>query len=300
MHKDYSSKMIFRYITKILLIGFIVFSFNIAYADSSSCSPVTTKPTLEETRLANFTITKDVVAVGDTMTLSITTTTPLKKMSLDLPESLEIVDYTPKNVSGITIDRGKWTSAEGDIPTGTYTLFVRPASWTAKKWVPIVLSATNSQGTGYGKNYYYAYYNTLGFQITLDEDNQVAQTDANVVRKVTVNSVPGVDVSLTTSDGSLGTTVNSNKGVSVTQKTFDDGSATFFLFTKEGKNVTIAASSTDTCLDSSVSQKFKIKRSNIANSYTNYNWIYYLLVTVIAVLVIYILYKKKKKKEEYM
>lgn len=271
--------------------------FTPANASNSSCNPKDIKPIAEETRLVNFSISPDIVAVGNLTTVSINVKTGLNKLEVSIPDNMEVIDYYPKTLEGIKIEQGKWYKDLREIPIGTYSVTLKPTYWTQGKWAPISYSATNFQGTGYAKNYYYVFYDTVGFEITLDDRNQAPQTTRDVVRKVTVKSEPDIQVNLTTNKGDLGPTISQKQGKSMSQKTLGDGSSTVFLFTKEGEKVTLTVSSSDTCQDSSTSRTFKIGRSDIARTYKNYDWLWWFIGLIIIIIVLSITIRAKRKKE---
>lgn len=276
-------------------------------AANSACNPLKTKPAKSDTSLATtFSIKPDIVAVGQLMTFQVkdegTNNTSIK---IDIPEGTELVDYSPKTIGGTAIKSTSqsvdWNLAGSKIPLDTYSLTLKPTKWTKSVWKEVSYSASSDLGTGYGSNSYFAYYDKITLEITLDERNQAPQTTKDVIRKVTVKGVPEVQITLKTDKGYVGPTISENSGLEITEQANADGEMTAFLATKEGEKVKLTAFSSDSCQDSTVSQSFSIARSDAARTYVDNSWIWWLagggLIILLSIVTLIIYFKKKKAQQ---
>lgn len=286
-----------------LFIGLIICCLNfplIASAELQACNPQDVKPADKTTRLVDVSVSPDIVPVGQLMTVMAKTNTGLRNLYLNMPKDVEIVDYYPKTLANINIEPGKWINAGSDLPIGQYSVTVKINQWTAGEWKTITFSAMNDQGTGYGTTNYFAYYDTVSVKISLEDRNQAPQTTKDVIRKVTVTTAPQLRVTLSTDKGELGSTISQKQGNSATLTTNANGEAYFFLFTQEKEKVTLTAKVIDSCQDSSASQKFTIARSDVARTYKDSNWFWWiigLVILLVVIIIIFLIIRRKKKSQ---
>lgn len=287
---------------KILAMVIVAFLFIIipdyTFANQAACNPTDVKPEKMETRLASFAVAPDMIVVGENMIAKITVPSPISSVIISIPAQFEVVDYSPKVVDGGSAQAGNWS---GNLPAGDYTVTLKAKHYTAGKWQLISYSATSGQGTGYGQDYFFTYYDTIPITIALSNRNEVPQTTLDVVRKVIITAVPDVKLTITTDKGILGKDISAKSNQSLTINANKAGEAAVYLFAKEKDKVTLIASSSDSCQDSTISQKFTVKRSDISrNIKTNYSWLWWLLTIVItiALVVLILLWIRKKKDRE--
>lgn len=285
-------KILFVFSFIITLVG-----YNFVYAENP-CNPSDVKPPYEGTGIGKMSISPDIVTVGGLMTIMVQTARVVSDLNIDIPANSELQDYFPKdainNATQSTTDKSvNW---HGEVPAGDYSITVKVNHWTADKWAKTGYSAVVPAGFGPGTSYYFAYYNTIPLEISLDDRNQASQSTKDVVRKVIVKGVRDLRITLETNSGEVGTSISEKTGNSATIKANPDGVSTFFLFTQEGAKVKLTASSPDTCIPSTKETTFTIKRSDVARTYVDYSWLWWLGGTLILVAIIIIIFIKRKKK----
>lgn len=293
-------------IRRIALICLLFFAPATSLAANSACNPTQTKPAKTDTSLATtFSIKPDIVAVGQIMTFQVkdegTNNTSVK---IDIPEGTELVDYSPKTIGNSavkpTVQSVDWNLSGKKIPLDTYSITLKSTRWTKNEWKEVGYSASSDLGTGNGGNSYFAYYDKIPLEITVDERNQAPQTTKDVVRKVTVKGVPEVQITLKTDKGFLGPTISENSGTEIIQQANADGEVIAFISAKEGKKVKLTASSPDSCQDSTISKSFNIARSDVSRTYVDNSWIWWLVgggLLILLTIIILIIYLKKRKEK---
>lgn len=282
---------------KIIFLIMIVSALTIsgkAYA-ANPCNPTDVKPQKTETRLGTIAVNPDIVQVGGLMTIAVNSAAGNLNVEISPPANMEISDYFPKeNYAG----NGKWVGTNGaPLAAGQYSIIVKSTRWTADKWATINYAINNTQGLGTGNDYYYSYYDTVEMTMALDQRNMAPQSTSNVVRQVQVAAAPDLQVTLQTNKGDLGTSISQKVGQSVTVKADSRGVATFFLFAQEGNNVKLTATCPDTCKTSTMSQNFTINRSDVARTYTDYAWIWYLAGAILIIIVIILILRSRKSSQ---
>lgn len=267
-------------------------------ANQSACNPVDVKPQA----LGSIKIVPDIVAVGNNVIVQMPTGEgSSSRITISAPkEYFEIVDYSPKSITDGTAKAGEWVAKSGkSLPADNYDLTLKTKHFTAGKWTSINATAAVWGGIHYAHQSFFIYYDEVPIEVSLSDRNEVPQTTMDVVRKITLSTVPEVTLNITTDKGSLGKTISESSGKSLQVKADKQGKATLYLFAKEKQKVTLVASSSDSCQDSTISQSFTIKRSDVSrNVKENYSWIWWLMIILLILLIVVLFLWKRKKKQE--
>lgn len=279
-----------------LIILLFCLDFSSVKANQAACNPTEVKPQA----LGSTVISPDIIAVGNDAIVRMTSD-GASRITIGVPkEYFEIVDYSPKIIDGGTAKAGEW---EGKLPAGDYDVILKAKKFTAGKWVSINTTAAVWGGTSYGYQNFFIFYDTLSISISLSDRNEVPQTTMDVVRKVTVSAVPNVQVSLQADKGMLGKNIADKTSQNLSLTANDKGEATAYLFAQEKDKVNLTASSTDSCQDLTMSQKFSVLRSNVGRNVAEDNyWLWYVIGLIILsgliFLIFFFWYKRKEAKQQ--
>ncbi|MCL5794905.1 MAG: hypothetical protein M1338_00905 [Patescibacteria group bacterium] len=296
-------KIIVSLIVSLLLVGNVFAATTSASPIAkSACAPSLVKPVKEETRLATVAISPDTLAFDALMVVKITAKAKLNGAKINLPsEFFDLVDYTPKASGSLMAPSpGEWTSTDGLSEGSSYSVTLKAKKWTNYQWKPITYSASNVQGTGYGSDSFYIFYDKIPITISIGQENQIPQSTSRVARKLDFSTYPDASLQIKTNKGELGADIASTSGTSITQTANSDGKASAYIFANEGDKVTISAISSDACQKNSTSNEFVLSRSDVARTFQDYSWIYWLAggVLLILLIIIFFVIKKKKKPSE--
>jgi|GEM_PF-3256031 len=317
----------------ILILVLTLSGSNFSYAQttqSDPCKPLSVKPEYQGTGIGKFYVKPEIVAVGQNITLTVESPGGNEKgggvgiINLYMPENTDLVDYSPRTLTGVDIKPGQWTASKYNLPGGTYTLTVKVSHWTNYKWAQAKFAAQIPAGTGPGTNYFYAYYDTIPMEISMDDRDLMSEKEKEVVREITVKTVPEVRITLTTDKGEIGSSSYERSGKNATSEAGSTGEAKFYLYAKSGDKVKLSATSPDSCKKNTQEETFTIPKAtnslgkesswwdNFVGtlsewSYTVRKYIPSFLIPfsydgalvwiVIIALIIYFLREKKKKEE---
>lgn len=268
------------------------------------CSPPTVKPEKTETRLGTIAVNPDIVQYGGLMTAQVTIGGEIFNVTIGGSDYLDVYDYSPKTLSdeGASAKAGNWTSGSGKyLPEGIYSVTYKAKKWTNYQWASLSYSATNIQGTGNGADNFYVYYDKIPIQLSLGTENQAPQSSKQVVRSIDIQALSDAKVNLKVDKGGLGKDISASSGSTLQVKSDSAGKALAFLFANEGDNVTFTASSPDSCQSSQITQSFKIPRSDIARTYTNNFWIWWLvggILLLLLIIAVILIIKRRKKQDQ--
>lgn len=271
----------------------------------NACAPSVIKPEKQETRLGTIATNPDIIQVGGLVTSTVTINGGIFNVTIATPAEMEVYDFSPKTLpdEGASTKAGNWTTATGkQLPPGIYSVTFTVKKWTNYNWQKIYYTASNNQGTGNGNDNFYSYYNAVPIQLSLGTENQAPQSTKQVVRKISVVTSPSVKVNLSVNKGALGKDISASSGTTLQVKADSLGNATAYLFADEGSTIKFTANTPDSCQTSEITQSFTIPRSDIARTYKDYSWIYWLvgILLVIIIIVVIIVIKKRKNNSEQL